>query len=522
MLYFEKWKIVLIYLLCALGIVYAAPNMLPVKWFEGLPGWMPGKRMSLGLDLRGGSHLLLEVEVSSVLRERLESLVDAARASLRQARIGYEGLALEGQAVTLTVRDAAQIEGTRTLLRELDRDGEVVVAGNRLTFRLTERAMQERRRSAVDQSIEIVRRRVDETGTREPIIQRQGETRILVQVPGLDDPERLKEIIGKTAKMTFHLLDDNASLQEARSGRLPAGTMLVTGDAKLGEGGREYLVQRRVRVSGDALTDAQPTFQDGRPVVNFNFDAQGARRFGDATKENVGKSLAIVLDGKVVSAPVIREPILGGRGIISGSFTVQQANDLALVLRAGALPAPLNILEERTVGPGLGADSIAAGEFASIVAIILVVLFMVVIYGLFGIFANIALAFNLAILVALMSALQATLTLPGIAGIVLTLGMAVDANVLIYERMREEVRLGRTPISAADAGYRGAMTAIVDSNLTTLIAGGLLYHFGTGPVRGFAVTLSLGIITSMFTAILLTRYIVAAWIRYARPQSLPI
>jgi preprotein translocase subunit SecD len=372
----------------------------------------------------------------------------------------------------------------------------------------------------VQQSLEIVRRRIDETGTREPSVQRQGDRRIMVQLPGLRDPERIKRLLGKTAKLTFRFVDENVA---ADASRLPPGTEVLTSDELDPYGKpRRYVVKKRVMVSGDTLTNAAATFQQGQPVVSFTFDSVGAKRFADATRDNVGKIFAIVLDNKVISAPVIREPILGGRGVISGHFTVQGAQDLALLLRAGALPAPLKILEERTVGPGLGADSIRAGKIASVLGMVAVVVFMALAYGLFGLFANVALLVNMVLILAALSGLQATLTLPGIAGIVLTIGMAVDANVLIFERIREEERAGRGPVTAIDAGYRRAMTTIVDSNLTTLIAAVLLFQFGTGPVKGFAVTLAIGLITSMFTAIMLTRLMVVTWLRRRRPRSLAI
>ena len=367
-----------------------------------------------------------------------------------------------------------------------------------------------------------MRRRIDETGVREPTIQRQGTDRILVQLPGVDDPDRIKALLGQTAKMVFRLVDVSKSANEAIATKVPSGSELL---APLMESASEpslYLVKKRVMVSGEHLIDAQATFQDGQPVVSFRFDTNGSKRFGKVTSENVNRPFAIILDNKVISAPVIREPILGGSGIISGSFTVKTANDLALLLRAGALPAPLTVLEERTVGPGLGFDSIEAGKLASIIGLCLVIIFMVVAYGLFGIFANLALFFNIVIILGALSALQATLTLPGIAGIVLTIGMAVDANVLIFERIREEVLLGRTPISAIDAGYKRALTTIIDSNLTTLFAAICLYSFGSGPIKGFAVTLAIGILTSMFTSIMLTRFLIVLWLRRKRPSAVPI
>jgi protein-export membrane protein SecD len=345
-----------------------------------------------------------------------------------------------------------------------------------------------------------------------------------VQLPGIDNPEHVKELLGKTAKLTFQLVDLSVTPEDARRGRLPAGDeVLPAADDSRGRGGEgAYVVRKRAVITGENLVDAQPTFQNNEPVVNFKFDSVGARRFGDVTRENVGKPFAIVLDGHVISAPVIREPILGGSGIISGSFTVQSANDLALLLRAGALPAPLVILEERTVGPDLGADSIHAGALSCLIGVALVIVFMIVFYGLFGIFADIALFFNLCLMLACLSLLGATLTLPGIAGIALTMGMAVDANVLIYERIREEVRSGRSMLSSLDAGFKRAFGTILDSHITTLVAGALLFWLGSGPVKGFAVTLSIGVLTSLFSAILVTRLLIVTWLQRRRPKAVPI
>jgi protein-export membrane protein SecD len=448
--------------------------------------------------------------------------VDGARLGLRKARIGYTNLGISDQEVIFTLRDPTTLDQAREIARGLSSDllistteaGEV-----RLAF--TEASLEERRSNVLNQAIEVVRRRIDETGTREPSIQRQGDDRILIQLPGVRDPERIKALLGRTAKLSFQLLDENV-----RPGidPVPAGTVILPSD-EIGPDGEpiKYAVRKRIMVGGDTLIDSQPsTDQNNRPAVSFRFDSIGGKRFGEATRNNVGNLFAIILDGKVISAPRINEPILGGNGIITGSFTFQEVTDLALLLRAGALPASLLILEERTVGPGLGADSIRAGQIASVLGLAFVVVFMGLAYGLFGIMANVALITNLVLIMAALSGLQATLTLPGIAGIVLTIGMAVDANVLIFERIREEVRNGRGPVTAIDAGYRRAMTTIVDSNLTTLIAALLLFQFGSGPVKGFAVTLAIGLITSMFTAIMLTRMLVVAWLRHRRPQELPI
>ena len=381
--------------------------------------------------------------------------------------------------------------------------------------------MRERQDYAIQQNITTLRNRVNELGVSEPIVQRQGIDRILVQVPGLQDPTRLKELLGKTAKLDFRMVDLTVPADQALQGRAPPDSEVLMSSTSPKT---PYVIKKQVLVSGGDLTDAQPGFDQrtGEPIVSFRFNTSGSRKFAQATSENVGQPFAIVLDNEVISAPVIREPITGGSGQISGSFTVQAANDLAILLRAGALPAPLTIIEERTVGPGLGQDSIEKGELAAYVGSIMVIVFMLVTYRLFGVFANIAVAINVAMIFGVLSLLNATLTLPGIAGIVLTVGIAVDSNVLIYERIREELRGGRNAISAIDAGFKRALPTILDSNITTFIAAAVLFYIGTGPVRGFAVTLGIGIITTVFTAFLFTRLIVAGWVRWKRPQSVPI
>ena len=520
MLYFARWKIVVILAICLLGLIYASPNFWRSDSLgTGLPSWIPHKTVNLGLDLQGGAHLLIEVQTAAVLQERLEAVEDNVRRSLRDARIGYRGLGVRGNAVVFTLREAGDVDRARRLVAE--RDSLVTVdiddAGSaRLEY--PQEVVVDVESAAVEQTLEILRIRLNELGLREPTIQRHGLDRIIVQLPGVDDPDAIKDLLTQTAKLTFHLLDQRNADPTAAA---PPGARWHKGTDPLGQV-IDYLVEKRVRVSGERLVDAQQTFQDGQPVVSFRFDSVGARQFGRTTGEHVGRPLAILLDNEVISAPRINEPILGGSGIISGSFTLTEAQNLALLLRAGALPAPLVYLEERTVGPGLGQDSIDAGKAASIIGMIAVLVFMVVVYGLFGLMANVALVFNMALIFGALSLLQATLTLPGIAGIVLTIGMAVDANVLIFERIREEARVGRGVIGAIDAGYDRALKTIIDANLTTLIAAALLFWFGSGPVKGFAVTLAIGILTSMFTAIWVTRLMVVLWVRRRRPQMLPI
>jgi preprotein translocase subunit SecD len=523
-----RWKSWLTVAICLIGLLYAIPSVVPSEHLAGLPNWVPKKQVSLGLDLQGGSHLLLEVDVAAVMRERLTNLLDAVRTSMRTQRIAVTNLAIDGnQGISFRVRDAPDLAKARTAVRELEQSGQITAQPDgTIVVRFDQREITEINRRTLVQSVEIVRRRIDELGTKDPTIQAQGQDRILVQLPGVREPERIKELLGKTAKLSFHLLDLTASAADARAGRVPEGTQLLPADKEIEPDGkpRMYLIQRRISVAGDRLTDAQPgtNQQTGEWVVNFKFDGVGARQFGEVTRQNVGRPFAVVLDGKVITAPVIREPILGGSGQISGSFNPQSASDLAVLLRAGALPAPLIVLEERTVGPDLGSDSIRAGTIACIIGYLLIVVLIVGGYGLFGMIANIALLLNLAFTLAIMAAIGATLTLPGIAGMVLGLAMSVDANVLIYERMREETDAGRSPFPAVDAAFQRAWGTIVDSNLTTLIAALLLYMFGSGPVRGFAVTLSIGIACSMFTAVTVTKLMCVSWLTWRRPKVLPV
>jgi len=524
-----KLRAVVVIAICLVGIVLATPSLLPSERMASLPSWLWHRQVSLGLDLQGGSHLLLEIDAAAVQRERLNNLLDGIRSAMRTQRVAVTNLLVNNDAtgVSFRVRDTPDIEKARQAVRELDRTAQLATQpDNTIVVSFDPRELAEQRRRVLAQSLEIVRRRIDALGTKEPTIQAQGQDRILVQVPGLNDPEQLKTLLGQTAKLSFHLLDLSMSPDDARGGRTPEGTLLLPSDHETERDGRirQYLVQRRVAVSGDRLTDAQPSTnqQTGEWVVSFKFDGQGARQFGNVTRDNVGRPFAVVLDGKVITAPVIREPILGGSGQISGQFNAQSANNLAVLLRAGALPAPIKILEERTVGPDLGSDSIAAGTRACIIGYVLIFVLMIVGYGLFGVIANVALLLNLAFTLAIMASIGATLTLPGIAGMVLGLAMAVDANVLTYERMREESAAGRSPFPAIDTAFNRAFTTILDSNLTTLIAALLLYLFGSGPVRGFAVTLSIGIACSMFTAVTVTRLMIVGYLVWRRPKTLPV
>ncbi len=532
---YPLWKTALILGACVVAFLVTLPNFIPQPVLDRMPDFLPKSRIVLGLDLQGGSSLLLEVETGAIVKERLQNLENELRAQLRRARIGYRGLGVQGNNVVFTLTDPGQLEAARAVVNEANprqatvgfgastaREYEVNADANgRFTLTLEEQTATNLTNSAVEQSIEVVRRRIDQLGTREASIQRQGADRILVQVPGERNPEAIKRLLGRTARLTFHMVDMQGNVAEALAGRIPEGDILVEADE--GEGGSShYLLRRKVELSGDSLVDSQPSFQQNEPVVSFRFDNVGARTFGRITQENVGKLFAIVLDDKVISAPRIREPILGGSGVISGNFTVESANELAVLLRSGALPAPLHVIEERSVGAELGADSIRAGTIASIVACVFTVTLMLVYYGVFGLIADLALVVNVVFILGIMSLLGSTLTLPGIAGIVLTIGTAVDSNVLIYERIREESRNGRSPLSAIGTGFDEALRTIIDANLTSLIAALALFQFGTGPVKGFAVTLAFGILANMFTSVTLTRLLVNYWYRRTRPAAIPL
>ena len=546
MLHFSRWKVVAIFLVVALGVVFAAPNLLGDR-AASLPNWLPSQKLNLGLDLQGGVHLQVKVEQEDIVKERLETLEEDVRTALLDLRrddagVGYRGgLRKRGRSVTFTLTDPSKAAKVRAGLDSLTQPntaagslfGSVVeVAASEpqpgtFTYALTDEGLDNRVRAAVSQSIEVIRRRVDELGTTEPIIQRQGVDRIIVQVPGFNDPERLKAVIGTTAKLTFREVaedrpDVNVNVRDLleQGARPPLNTeILYTND----DPPQPILVDSRTKISGDSLVDAQPGFdgQTGEPIVSFRFDQKAARIFGTYTAQNIGRRFAIVLDEEIITAPVIRGAIPGGTGQISGNFTPDSANDLAVLMRAGALPAEITFVEERTVGAGLGEDSVEAGQIAAVIAAIAVVIFMLAAYGTLGIIANLALAANLVLIIAVLSFLGATLTLPGIAGIVLTMGMAVDANVLIYERIREERRNGRSFMQAIDTGFRQALATILDANITTLIAAFILFYLGSGPIRGFAVTLAIGIVTSVFTAFTLTRLLVTLWVRWKRPSELP-
>ncbi len=534
MLHFSKLKIALISLACLLGFILALPNVLPADVRTHLPGFMQ-KPVTLGLDLQGGAHLLYSMDEKELTADWLNDIVGQVRETLRRQRIGYTDLRQdpEQRRVTVTLRDPAQAEAALKALREIatplagnvftgaqGSNIDVVREGDSgISLTVNEQGLTQRVNHAIEASIETVRRRVDAFGTTEPTILRQGRDRILVQVPGISDVGRLKSLVGETGKLEFKMVDSQANAQEvAQTRRAPPGSVLLMSTDKPPQ---PYVVKLATLVSGDSLVDAQPSFDSrtNEPVVTFRFDSNGARRFGRVTQENVGLPFAIVLDNHVISAPVIREPILGGSGQISGNFTVPEATDLAVLLRSGALPAKLTPIEERTVGPSLGADSIDAGMFAGTIGAILTLIICVWIYGLFGLFASLALIINGIIILGVMTALGATLTLPGIAGIVLTIGMAIDSNVLIFERIKEELRTGKSTISAIDAGFNRAILTIADSQLTTLAAALIMFWLGSGPIRGFAVTLSIGVATSVFTAVTVTRMIIALWLKSVAKKS---
>ena len=533
---FSRWKVISILAMTVLAFLVIIPSFLAESTRKSIqsyfPSWIPVKAVVLGLDLQGGAHILLQVDSRDVTKTQVLNLRDDVRRMLREEKVRVAGgIGASGRNVQVRIPDAAGREKALTRLRQMGQSSGITALGTAapnnfdvsegengiVRVTVTEAAINERIRRAVDQTIEVLRKRVDALGTTEPNIQRQGADRVLVQVPGLQDTQRLKDILGTTAKLEFRLVADpgaNPNEVDTLYEYAKDNKTVVA----------QYSVEKRVMVQGEDLTDAQPGFDSrtNEPVVNFRFNIRGGQRFGEVTTLNVGKLFAIVLDGKVISAPRILTPITGGSGQISGQFTVQQAQDLAVLLRAGALPAKLTIVEERTVGPGLGQDSIDAGKLASYIAAILVIVYMLATYGMFGVFANIALAIHIGLVFACLVLLGATLTLPGIAGIVLTIGMAVDSNVLIYERIREEHRLGRSIISALDAGFQRAFSTIVDAQSTTMVVAIILYFMGSGPVRGFAVTLGLGIITTIVTAVTMTRMMIALWYAWKRPTKLPI
>jgi len=555
MLQFSITKKFLIWAVCAIGVFMAVPNLFYTRveqsndakaaMAKGVavtpeltakadqwPGWLPSSLVNLGLDLRGGAYLLAEVQVEDVYAARLNGYWPQVRDALRAKRdtVGtirrQDGADTElrvriskpegMQAALAAVREVANPVQSLSNLGAKDIDV-TAEGGDILVVRLSEAERLATDERTMQQSLEIIRRRVDEAGTREPTIQRQGKRRILIQVPGIGSADDLKQLIGKTAKLTFHAVVSRTSNKDAR---LLARQILLP-DAK--SPGVYYVLEKTPTITGDQLIDAQPSFdQNNRAAISFRLDTTGARIFNEYTANNIGQAFAIVLDGEVLSAPTIQSNIPSGSGIITGNFDVEQTTKLAIQLRAGALPAKVIYLEERTIGPELGQDSIDAGALASLVASAAVLIFMVLSYGLFGIFANIALMVNVAMIFGLLSLIGATLTLPGIAGIVLTIGMAVDANVLIYERIREELKAGKKPVRAIELGYERAFSAIIDANITTLITAIILYVMGSGPVRGFAITLAIGIITSVFTAIWVTRLIIAGYISYRRPKIIEV
>ena len=553
MLQIDLWKRVVIWALCAIGLLLAVPNAFYSKveqhndavaaielsgnsperdaMVAQWPGFLPSGLVNLGLDLRGGAHLLAEVKVQDVYAARMKAFWPEVRDALRPERATIGTIRLQPSADDVLKVRISQPEGmaramevVRGLAQQVvslsgvgSSDIEVSSEDGVLTVVLSEAEKRATDERTMQQSLEIIRRRIDEVGTREPTIQRQGTDRILIQVPGIGSASELKDIIGTTAQLTFQPVVGRGSDPDANAG---VGNEILP---SLDESGTYYTLETAPVVTGEELVDAQPAFdQNGRPAVSFRFNPAGARKFGDYTAENIGNPFAIVLDSEVISAPVIQSHIPGGSGIITGNFTVEESTNLAVLLRAGALPAGLDFLEERTIGPELGADSIKAGQIACVVAFIAVLVFMFLSYGTFGLFANIALIINVGLIFGLLSMIGATLTLPGIAGIVLTIGMAVDANVLVFERIREELRSSKGPARAIDLGYEKALSAIIDANITTFITAVILFVMGSGPVRGFAITLGLGILTSVFTAIFVTRLIVVMWFERKRPKTLEV
>jgi SecD/SecF fusion protein len=530
-MYFSRWRITAVIAVCVLGMLIAVPNLLSRDTLAKLPGWVPTRQVNLGLDLRGGGYLLLQIDMDTLTKERLETAVDTARAALRTAKIPFVSAEVEGNAVHIVLKDPAQTQDAIAALRKLDtaQPGatstlEVATAGpGDIKVATTVAALRERAADALKQSVEIVRRRVDPDGVKNPQISQQPPDRILVELPGEKDLDSVKKRLNTVAKMDFHLVDETGQIE---AGHAPPGDLLLQDESMKSRTGQAepILVKRKIDVSGENLANASvgQDQQNGGYVVKFKFDSVGARKMAALTEQNIGHRFAVVLDDKVITAPKIISAIPDGSGEITGNFTAQDASDLAVLLNAGALPAPIKIIEERSVGPDLGADSIKAGFYATIAGLVLVLAYMLVTYGLFGLFADIAVIVNLLLTIAALSLLQATLTLPGIAGLLLSVGMSVDANILINERIREETKNGKPPFSAMEAGFSKAWSTIIDSNLTTLLKMAILYGLGAGVVRGFAVTIFLGITISMFTATLLVRLMMTVWMRRYRPKQLKV
>jgi preprotein translocase subunit SecD len=530
MLEFPRWKVWLVSLVVAVGVLLSIPSLVAGTPIAGnWPKWLPQYKISLGLDLAGGSHLLLEADAADAQKQRLQAMEDSVATELRRdPRIEIGDISTAGGRLSFLVRDPRQVDAAVERMRNLtrpvaltgNRDWDVqVVDSTRVVLTPTPTGSAQALKDAMGVARDVVRRRIDPSGTKEITVITEGGNRILVEVPGVENPEALKTLIGQTARLEFKLVDLSANPQDVQQGRAPPGSQVLP----MADGSSFIAVKRRVMVSGDMLTDAKQSFdQDGRPDIDITFNTTGARRFGRATQENVNKPFAIILDDKVLSAPNINEPILGGRANISGSFTVQSAHDLAVSLASGKLPVKLNVIEERTVSAELGQDSIHKGVIASVIGTLGVIIFMLVTYGRFGVYANIALVVNAFLILGIMAVFNATLTLPGIAGFILTIGAAVDANVLINERIREEIRRGRRLLDAVETGYREAFRAIFDANVTHVISAAIMAYFGSGPVRGFAVVLMIGVVTSVFTAVYFTRMLVALWIRRTRPRELHI
>ena len=529
MLTLSRWKIGLVLISALFGILFTAPNVLPPQVLDAWPAFLPHQKLNLGLDLRGGSYLLLEVDTEALNKERLTNLTEEIRTRLRTDKVEFSDLGVAGDKISVRISDPTQVDAvaktlTRTLGEQLQGGGRDVnirtAQDQRVEVSFVREAAAAAASKAVDQSVEIIRKRTDAQGTKEVSITRNGSRRIVVEAPGESDPQKLRELIGKTAKLTFQMVDVSVTPEDIAAQRIPPDDEVLPSDDRYQP---VYVVKKRAVVSGEMLTRANlANDENGQPAVAFNFNGVGARRFGQVTSQNIGKPFAIVLDKRIISAPRIQSAITGGSGIINGNFTTESANQLAILLRSGALPAPLNIVEQRTVGAELGADAIRAGAISLAIGAAAIFAFIILAYGSFGIYAAIALIINVLMIIGALSMTQASLTLPGIAGVILTMAVAVDANVLIYERMRDEANSGRAPMAAADTGYKRALTSIIDANVTTMIAALILYYVGAGPVKGFAWTLAVGVVTSVFTAVLVTQVLIGWWFKVARPKSLPI
>ncbi len=518
----KKLQVIIPIIITIIAIFFTIPNVLVNNSNSIL---IPSKKIKLGLDLQGGLQLLLKVDLDSYRENNINSITDNIKQHFKKKKIGYRNLTCTNDTINFVIKESNNINAVKKIISNIDKNLQVTINNNNIFISYSNHSIKQQNEKIINQALGIIRMRIDNTGTKEPIIQRQGESYISLQLAGVTNTEQIKSILGKTAQLTFHLLNENIDVNNTQKGYIPYNSkilpLIANEDIKNQNSPKFLIVYKKVMLRGDHLNNAQASFnKDSQPIVSFSFNNLGAKKFAEITTNNQGKRLAIVLDNQIISTPVINEPITSGDGIISGNFTTESATNLALLLKSGALPAPITIVEERTIGPTLGIDSIESGKLAGYIGFISVCIFMILYYGILGVFASVTLIISIVYIIALLSILQVTVTLPGIAGIILTIGMAVDANVLIYERIREELLQGNSKAYSIKIGFQSAINTITDSNITTLIAAFFLYLFGVGTIKGFAVTLTIGIISSMYTAIVITKLLINIWLKYVRTSNL--